>query len=593
MSMLKTAHTFRTSETLLEFQFNNQTFTIKFWQPSDGVLGRFVCVDTETNIKPFTETPDLVTMQAYGGGNNVYYIPKKYINEFTELHTSSFWIFHNAAFDIDVLAKFMDKSLYELYDNNRVRDTAILYRLLHLAAFGSVPYKFSLALLTKKFVGVELIKDETRENFAQFLNSELSDIPREFLEYGAKDVVATYRCYFAMIPEIQRHDKMKTLLSHDIQVKGALALSHIYKNGIKVDLERRDALVATLQKEMENYSNILATYGWVRGRKGIKDQFERILDLLDIKDKLPLTESGGISSKADDLEPFRKIPFIDAYLQYHTIEKVVGFVSDIHTERIHPRYNLLVNTGRTSCSGAGSGAVNIQQMPRVGGIRELFIPEANHVFLDVDYTAIELAGLAQICYNRYGYSEMRDRINSGEDLHKYYASIMHGCSINEVTKQWRQEAKAANFGFAGGLGTKTFIEFSAGYGLELTESQAQEMKQVWFDAYPEMKEYMQNEIGYVYTETGRKRGDTTYCAEKNTPFQGISADGAKIALYNLDKAGFRIVGFIHDQIITEVEKTGAKERLKEMEQIMINSMQEVLPDVKISVEGQILERWCK
>ena len=61
------------------------------------------------------------------------------------------------------------------------------------------------------------------------------------------------------------------------------------------------------------------------------------------------------------------------------------------------------------------------------------------------------------------------------------------------------------------------------------------MKKVWFDAFPEMEDYMKNEIGEVFTLTGRKRGNTSYCAEKNTPFQGLAADGAKIALYNLDK----------------------------------------------------------
>lgn len=223
----------------------------------------------------------------------------------------------------------------------------------------------------------------------------------------------------------------------------------------------------------------------------------------------------------------------------------------------------------------------------------MFIPKKDHVFLDVDYSAIELCTLAQVCYNRYGYSEMMDRINAGEDLHIYYASVMYGIRPEEVTKQQRQEAKAANFGFPGGLGVDTFIQFSSTYGLDLTQAQAQEMKNVWFEAFPEMKSYMQNEVGYVYTETGRKRGDTTYCNEKNTPFQGLSADGLKIALYNLDKAGFRIVGQIHDQILTEVETTGAKEKLKEMEQIMIESMRQVVPDVKISVEGQILERFTK
>jgi DNA polymerase-1 len=572
----------------MQFNFNKQTYNIKFWKPSDGVLGRFVAVDTETTIAPFTTTPDLVTMQAYGGGQDVYYIPKKYIYEFTVIHKDSYWLLHNAAFDYDVICKYLNMDLWALYDDARIRDTAILYRLLHLAAFGSIPYKFSLALLTKKFLGVELTKDETRENFGQFLDSELSEIPREFLEYGAKDVVATYRVYFSMIPEIQRHDKMRTLLSHDIQAKGALALSHIYKNGIGFDLEKRDEWLHSVNLEMEKHANVLASWGWVRGKKGIKDVFERIVDMLGIKDQLPRTESGVISSKSEDLEPFRKFDFINSYLTYQTLEKATTFCRDLHVGRVHPRYNLIVNTGRTSCSSP-----NFQQLPRIGGIREMFIPEKGNKFLITDYSAIELSTLAQVCYNRYGYSEMRDRINNNEDLHKYYASVMNGITAEEVTKQQRQEAKAANFGFPGGLGTQTFIQFSSGYGLELTESQASEMKQVWFDAFPEMKSYMENEVGHVFTETGRKRGDTTYCAEKNTPFQGLAADGAKLALYNLDKAGYRVVGFVHDEIITEVKESEVEEKLALQEQIMIASMEQVVKDVRISVESTVSDHYTK
>ena len=381
---------------------------------------------------------------------------------------------------------------------------------------------------------------------------------------------------------------MKTLLSHDIQVKGALALSHIYKNGIGFDLEKRDEWLHNVNLEMEKHANVLASWGWVRGKKGIKDQFERVVDMLGIKDKLPLTDSGVISSKAEDLEPFRKFDFVNSYLTYQTLEKATTFCRDLHVNRVHPRYNLLVNTGRTSCSSP-----NFQQLPRIGGIREMFIPKKGSKLLITDYSAIELSTLAQVCYNRYGYSEMRDRINAGEDLHRYYASIMNGCTQEEVTKQQRQEAKAANFGFPGGLGIDTFIQFSSGYGLDLTQSQAQEMKNVWFEAFPEMKSYMENEVGHVLTETGRKRGDTTYCAEKNTPFQGLAADGAKLALYNLDKAGFRVVGFVHDEIITEVEESRVEELLKKQEEIMIKSMESVVPDVRISVESTVSDHYTK
>jgi len=102
-----------------------------------------------------------------------------------------------------------------------------------------------------------------------------------------------------------------------------------------------------------------------------------------------------------------------------------------------------------------------------------------------------------------------------------------------------------------------------------------------------------NEKGEVTTLTGRKRGNTTYCAEKNTPFQGLSADGAKIALYELDKQGFKVVGFVHDEIICEVKIEEAEEMLVIQERIMIDSMRSVIPDIRISVESMITARYCK
>jgi DNA polymerase I-like protein with 3'-5' exonuclease and polymerase domains len=573
-------------------EFNNQTYDIKIWDHvEDGKLGRFVAVDTETTVVPFYMTPDIVTFQAYSGGTNVYYVLKEDISRFLKIHGESFLILHNAPFDMDVISKSTKdtEAIYDIYDNNRVRDTSILYRLWHLANVGFIPFKYNLALLSEKLCGIKLVKDEVRENFGQFVDLPFEAIPQEYLEYGAKDVIATYKVYFKLIALLREHDKKQTLLSHDIQAKGDLALLHMHKNGIGFDLEQRDKWVENLDKEISKHSNILASWGWVRGKKGVNDVYESIIDRLGIANALPRTASGVVSSKADDLEQYRKYPFINSYLQYQSLEKAASFVTGITSSCIHPRYNLMVNTGRTSCSKP-----NFQQLPKLGGIREMFIPTSKEdTFIITDYSAIELSTLAQVCYDYYGYSEMRERINAGDDLHKYYASVMNGCELDEVTKQQRQEAKAANFGFPGGLGIDTFIEFSAGYGLELTQEKAQEMKDVWFAAFPEMEDYMKNEIGEVFTLTGRKRGNTSYCAEKNTPFQGLAADGAKIALYNLDKAGFKIVGFVHDEIITQVAKSGAEQALKKQEEIMIDSMREVVPDVRVGVESAISDFYTK
>jgi len=223
----------------------------------------------------------------------------------------------------------------------------------------------------------------------------------------------------------------------------------------------------------------------------------------------------------------------------------------------------------------------------------MFKAEEGNTLLITDYSAIELCTLSQHVYTMFGSSVMREKINEGADLHKYYASVLFKVPEDQVEKWQRQAAKAANFGFPGGLGIETFIEFAKGYDLKVSEEEAQKMKDTWFEAFPEMKTYMQGEQGSVTTLTGRIRANTTYCAEKNTPFQGLAADGAKLAMYNLMDANFKLVGFVHDEIITEVPENTAEEMRRLQEEIMINSMSLVVPDVKISVESTISPRYCK
>lgn len=602
-------------------------YQVKVWDME--FLGDEVAIDTETCITPFTETPDIVTFQAYGGGNYVYFVEKSKIALFLNKHYNSKLIAHNFPFDADVIHKATNsKMLYEWYDRSLIYDTGVLYRLLHLATVGDIPFKYSLAHCADRILNVELVKDERRENFGQFVNTNIKNIPEEYLEYAGKDAVVTFHLYNKLRDYIGTHDKYNTQLSQHIQVKGDLALLHIYKRGIGFDIKERDAWLEAKQKEMDAISLRLSDWGLIRGVVGYKSTYAFIIEKLlkidvpfrhkkllvekngdswyyaergiieiegkniKVEEGFPIQGEPSRSSQREDLEPFYSIPFIKDFLDFMELEKATSFVRNIVAPRIHPKYTLLVNTGRTSCSG-GKDACNIQQIPKIGGVRELFIPDEGKVFIDVDYSAIELATLAEVCYSYYGESYMRDRINDGQDLHKYYASVMRNCPIDKVTKQWRQEAKAANFGFPGGLGVKTFIQFSKSYGLTLTEQEASVMKETWFKAFPEMIPYMKSDLGYVYTLTGRKRNNTTYCAEKNTPFQGLASDGLKMALYDLDKKGYNVVAQIHDQILVEAPKEGSEKVMEEVRDIMEKGMQKVVPHVKIGTEGQILDRWTK
>lgn len=574
----------------MQLEFQNKSYEIKQWGPGDK-LGLHIALDTETDYTPSYVVPELATVQAFDG-NTCYLIPLKKLKLFLNKHYEHKFIMHNASFDICVLEKHLNKKLHELYDKEKILDTSVLYRLYHLGVVGFVPKKgYSLDAVTEKLLNQKLLKNNSiRCNFMQFKETPLKSIPTEFVDYMMRDVVATFYVWFELLSRVEKHDTHRSILTHHIQTKGEYALAKIHQNGIGFDLERRDAWLLNTQTELNKRAEILATYGFVRGMKGNRERMLSALDFFGIKDKLPLTEKGAISTTSDALSPYNHIPFIKAYSEYTELEKAASFVKNITSDRIHPRYTSILNTGRTSCRGSKEGAVNIQQIPRVGGLREMFIPKKGKVFLDVDYSALELAVLAQITYTRFGHSKMRDMINEGADLHYYLASKIYNKPESEITKDERQFAKIGNFGFAANMAPTTFIDYCRGYGLHITEAFATKVKDAFMQAYPEMWKFFNiGDDTDVYTLTGRKRANCTYTAYLNTQFQGLAADGFKLALYNLTVNGYKIVAEIHDQVLVE----GQEDEMTSIQNIMEKSMKTLIKDVKISTEGQVLERWVK
>jgi len=98
----------------------------------------------------------------------------------------------------------------------------------------------------------------------------------------------------------------------------------------------------------------------------------------------------------------------------------------------------------------------------------------------------------------------------------------------------------------------------------------------------------------VFTLTGRLRADATYSARHNTVFQGLAADGAKLGLWLLWRADYRIVNFIHDEVMVEVPvNSNLKQHAERIKKLMINGMQAVVLDVKVDVSYAAAERWYK
>lgn len=312
---------------------------------------------------------------------------------------------------------------------------------------------------------------------------------------------------------------------------------------------------------------------------------------------------------------------------------------------LQPGYNTMVSSGRTSAYSP-----NIQNPPRKGGVRECFVPRPGFWYCSVDYTHVELNTWAQTCLDLLGFSDLAEAIRNGMDPHVDMAveilrsetpvrllsyvdktgARIHVASndvtyddvnIARKTEAWakdaRQLAKAANFGFPGGLGAASFVAFAhASYGVTITEQKARELKNIWRSKWREADAYFNyvsslqggahgQEFTVVLPRTGFVRGGCTFTSGCNTYFQGLAARGAKEAMWLLLKAcyveedsplyGCRPVMFIHDEFIVEVpaDPQRAHAASAELQRIMELGMNAFVPDVPVKTEPTLMERWYK
>jgi DNA polymerase-1 len=242
------------------------------------------------------------------------------------------------------------------------------------------------------------------------------------------------------------------------------------------------------------------------------------------------------------------------------------------------------------------------------------------VFVACDWTGAELVALAQTCWSLFGHSEMRDAINDGKDLHLAFGAKLLGISYEEAVqrkkdpdvKNARQLAKIANFGFPGGLGPDALLQFARAYGVTMDLSRAKHLKAEWLETWPEMVSYFRN-VAEIVSDfgpravtqlgSGRVRGGLGYCQAANTFFQGLVADAAKDALWEVAKAsymdkgsplyGFRPIFFVHDEIIGEAPEAQAHEMAMELQRVMVAVLAKWCPDMKTAATAHLMRRWSK
>jgi DNA polymerase I-like protein with 3'-5' exonuclease and polymerase domains len=277
----------------------------------------------------------------------------------------------------------------------------------------------------------------------------------------------------------------------------------------------------------------------------------------------------------------------------------------------------------------------------MASVRECFVPRPGYVYAFADYSGLELCCLAQVCVEWFGYSEMRDALVAGQDLHLALAADILGITYEEAKKRskagdaevkhHRQLSKIANFGYGGFMGAASFVEYAEGYGVAITEEQAKELKDNWLRKWGVMRKYFERILRIVDSGapfeqiySGRLRGGCTVCATANTAFQGLAADGAKRALWFVAREcylgspweeipdpvtgekhkgrtalfGCRPVLFIHDEIGMEVpfdEKNPrpASDAAHRLSAVMVAAMKFYVRDVPVKAEPVLVRRWYK
>lgn len=580
-------------------------------------------------------------------------------------------IAHNGAFDFAVVAAYRPDLLPLIFQHmasDLVLDTKIAEELIDIAngriqqsgavmVFDKVngAYRkadYSLAGLGSKYLDKDRSEEKKNPNawrvrFGELDGVAIKDYPPEASSYAMEDATDTHAIGVAQGPRPA---------TECAQVRAAWALHLMSCHGIRTDRAAVDALETKLLAAKKKNDRRLHQAKFFKPRRATKDEvaagnvdyweepkkaggekrptrfakdMERISGFVTrvyqrrLKRDPPKTESGRVSTDRDTLAQSGSCLLacladgggVDKILQTYLPALRQG------TEvPINARFHVLVNSGRTSCSNP-----NLQNLPsgkRVGGVRECFVPRPGFVFVSIDYSTLELRALADRCVLLFGKSRMAEAIRDGRDLHLVMAGQILRIPYDEAVakykakdpllKRARDLAKVANFGMGGGLGAASLVEYArASFGVTLTETEAQKLKQDWLNAWPEMRlffSYVSDRTGlgdavFVDPVTGYVRGGLSYTALANHNFQHPSAMGGKAALFQLawesyvdlgtPLYGSRGVAWIHDEWFAELPTERLHEAAARASTVMNEQMATVVKNVPIASEPAAMTRWWK
>ena len=430
------------------------------------------------------------------------------------------------------------------------------------------------------------------------LPSEKEMLGKEKLGYFSfeDERVQKWMAYQAIVPykiKSVLREKLKETgmesLYDEMELPCLYALYEMEKNGIRVDGEALHQYGKKLRTRIEELTaEIHAMAGEEFNINSPKKLGEILFEKLGLKNGKKTKT--GYSTSAEVLEKLKNAhPIIPKILEYRQLTKLnstyaEGLAGYIRADgRIHGKFHQTVTvTGRIS--SADPNLQNIPtRMPLGREIRKVFIPEEGSVFVDADYSQIELRVLAHMS----GDAALIAAYQADEDIHAITASQVFDVPLDQVDSTLRRKAKAVNFGIVYGISS-----FGLGQDLDISRKEAEGYIEKYFATYGKVKEFLDRTVedakknGYTVTMFGRRRpipelASSNFMtrsfgerAAMNAPVQGTAADIIKIAMVRVNRRlkkehlQSKLVLQIHDELIIETKK----EEVDIVQKILVQEM---------------------
>lgn len=450
------------------------------------------------------------------------------------------------------------------------------------------------------------------------LPSEKEMLGKEKIGYFSfeDERVQKWMAYQAIVPykiKSVLREKLKETgmesLYDEMELPCLYALYEMEKNGIRVDGEALHQYGKKLRTRIEELTaEIHAMAGEEFNINSPKKLGEILFEKLGLKNGKKTKT--GYSTSAEVLEKLKNAhPIIPKILEYRQLTKLnstyaEGLAGYIRADgRIHGKFHQTVTvTGRIS--SADPNLQNIPtRMPLGREIRKVFIPEEGSVFVDADYSQIELRVLAHMS----GDAALIAAYQADEDIHAITASQVFDVPLDQVDSTLRRKAKAVNFGIVYGISS-----FGLGQDLDISRKEAEGYIEKYFATYGKVKEFLDRTVedakknGYTVTMFGRRRPIPELVssnfmtrsfgerAAMNAPVQGTAADIIKIAMVRVNRRlkkehlQSKLVLQIHDELIIETKK----EEVEIVQKILVQEMMHAADlAVPLLVDANVGDSW--